>query len=83
MLVSADSESEADSEGLPTIVPSPFGSAPSPEPATLPERIRAAKRREGISQRELARRLGVDESTVQAWEAGTVRRRYRAAHEAL
>jgi hypothetical protein len=32
---------------------------------------------QGISQEELARRLGVDPSTVIAWEAVTVRKPYR------
>lgn len=49
-----------------------LGYDPSPEPVTLGERIQAARRRQGISQRELARRLGIDPSTVTAWEAGTV-----------
>lgn len=45
-----------------------LGYDPSPEPKSLAERIRAARRREGISQEELARYLGLDESTVRAWE---------------
>jgi transcriptional regulator with XRE-family HTH domain len=53
-----------------------LGYDPAPADSTVPlgERLRAARRREGFSQRELARRLGLDPTTVQAWEAGTVRR---------
>jgi transcriptional regulator with XRE-family HTH domain len=51
-----------------------LGYDPTPEPTSLPERILAARRREGISQKELARKLGLDSSTVAAWEAGTVRK---------
>ena len=53
-----------------------LGYDPSPPSVSLAERIQAARWREGISQRELARKLGLDPSTVQAWEAGQVRRRY-------
>jgi transcriptional regulator with XRE-family HTH domain len=53
-----------------------LGYDPSPVPVSLPDRIRAARRRKGISQLELARRLGLDPTTVQAWEGGTVRRPY-------
>ncbi|HEY0003892.1 MAG TPA: helix-turn-helix domain-containing protein [Pyrinomonadaceae bacterium] len=51
-----------------------LGYDPSPEAQTLPERIREVREREGLSQRELAERLGVAPSTVKAWEADTVRR---------
>jgi transcriptional regulator with XRE-family HTH domain len=53
-----------------------LGYDPSPAPVSLPDRIRAARRRQGISQRELARRLGLDPVTVWAWEAGRVQRLY-------
>src|SRR5262249_16941851 len=49
-----------------------LGYDPSPAPVSMPDRIRAARRRAGISQRELARRLGLDPATVWAWEAGAV-----------
>jgi transcriptional regulator with XRE-family HTH domain len=49
-----------------------LGYDPSPAPVSLPDRIRAARRRQGISQRELARCLGLDPATVWAWEAGAV-----------
>jgi transcriptional regulator with XRE-family HTH domain len=53
-----------------------LGYDPSPEPKTLGERIQATRYRQGISQRELARRLGIDPSTITAWEAGTVEKPY-------
>jgi transcriptional regulator with XRE-family HTH domain len=53
-----------------------LGYDPSPAPASLPDRIRAARRRQGISQGELARRLGLDPGTVGAWETGAVERPY-------
>ena len=37
---------------------------------SLPERLRAARRRAGLTQAELARRLGLDEGTVVDLEAG-------------
>ena len=49
-----------------------MGYDPSPAPVSLPDRIRAARRRQGISQEELAHCLGLDPSTVGTWEAGTV-----------
>lgn len=51
-----------------------LGYDPSPQAQTLSERILEARQREGISQRELAERLGIAPSTVKAWEADTVRR---------
>jgi transcriptional regulator with XRE-family HTH domain len=53
-----------------------LGYDPRPKPEPLGERIRWAREREGLSQRELARKLGLDPATVHAWEAGTVRKRY-------
>jgi transcriptional regulator with XRE-family HTH domain len=43
---------------------------PFPEPATLSERLRLYRKLNGISRRELACRLGVDETTVWRWEVG-------------
>ncbi|MEO6191592.1 MAG: helix-turn-helix transcriptional regulator [Thermoanaerobaculia bacterium] len=60
---------------LPAIL-SYLGYDPRPEPKTLAERIQATRHRQGISQRELARRLGLDPSTITAWEAGTVEKPY-------
>ncbi len=53
-----------------------LGYDPSPVPASLPDRIRAARRRQGISQEELAHRLGLDPSTVGTWETGAVVKPY-------
>ncbi len=53
-----------------------LGYDPSPEPTTLGERIRTTRRRDGLSQRALAERLGIDYTTVQAWEEGTVQRKF-------
>jgi len=53
-----------------------LGYDPVPEVTTLPDRILAARRALGISQKELARRLGVDPKTVRKWEHGHIERRY-------
>jgi len=55
-----------------------LGYDPSPEPETLPERIRRAREREGISQEALAGKLGLNVSTVTAWEGGRVRKLFPA-----
>jgi transcriptional regulator with XRE-family HTH domain len=49
---------------------------PNPTPKTLGEQIAAARRRDGLTQRELAQKLGVDPTTVQAWEAGRLTKPY-------
>jgi transcriptional regulator with XRE-family HTH domain len=51
-----------------------LGYDPSPEPASLGERIQAARRREGLSQKELARKLRLDPATIWRWETGDVRK---------
>lgn len=43
---------------------------PYPEPWTIAQRLKAIRRLQGWSQRELARRMGVDPSAVRDWEAG-------------
>jgi transcriptional regulator with XRE-family HTH domain len=53
-----------------------LGYDPFPAPQTLGERVRATRRRQGLSHRELAARLGLDPSTVEAWENNQVRRPY-------
>lgn len=51
-----------------------LGYDPSPEPETLPERIQRARERQGLSQAGLALKLGLNVSTVTAWESGRVRK---------
>jgi transcriptional regulator with XRE-family HTH domain len=53
-----------------------LGYDPRPEPATLGGQINAAREAAGLSERELARRLGLDPGTVAAWERDEVRRPY-------
>jgi transcriptional regulator with XRE-family HTH domain len=40
------------------------------EPKNLGQRIAAFRRLRGLTQKELARRLGVDPSTIASWERG-------------
>lgn len=47
-----------------------LGYNPFPPAHTLPERLAAARKMLGLSQRNLAESLGVDPGTLQAWEAG-------------
>jgi len=47
-----------------------LGVDPEPPSHSLAERLRAARRRAGLTQAELARRLGLDEGTVVDFEAG-------------
>jgi DNA-binding transcriptional regulator YiaG len=58
-----------------------LGYDPYPASTSLPERILAARRRQGICRRELARRLGLDKETLARWERGT--RRPRGKYHAL
>jgi DNA-binding XRE family transcriptional regulator len=53
-----------------------LGYDPRPAPATLGGQIRAAREAAGLSERELARRLGLDPGTLAAWERDEVRRPY-------
>jgi len=52
-----------------------------PEPSTPGQRIKAAREAAGLSQAELAKRVGVGPTTVSRWEAGLrgVGRHVRAA----
>jgi transcriptional regulator with XRE-family HTH domain len=59
-----------------------LGFDPEPPSHSLAERLRAARRRAGLTQAELARRLGLDEGTVVQMEAGR-RRHGRRAVEAV
>ena len=53
-----------------------LGYDPRPEPASFGGRIRAAREATGLSERELARRLGLDPGTLAAWERDEIRRPY-------
>ena len=61
-----------------------LGYDPRPAADTFGARVRAAREAEGLSERELARQLGLDPATVGAWERDAVRRpfpRIRAIFE--
>jgi hypothetical protein len=68
----ANCENDATASAIrfaPRIVEFP-GYDPYPAPTSLRDRLLAARRRQGISRRELARRLGLDEETLARWERG-------------
>lgn len=62
-----------------------LGYNPEPEGTTLGERVARRRRELGLSQEELAFRLGTDEGSLQAWEAGDTQpnTRSRALMEAF
>jgi DNA-binding XRE family transcriptional regulator len=47
-----------------------LGYDPFPSPTSLPERIASHRRRLGLSLREAARKIGVDQGTFLRWERG-------------
>jgi transcriptional regulator with XRE-family HTH domain len=47
-----------------------LGYNPLPAASSLPERLAAARRALGLSQRKMAAKLGVDPATLLGWEAG-------------
>jgi DNA-binding XRE family transcriptional regulator len=47
-----------------------LGYDPLPLANSLPERLVAARKRLGLSQRKMAVKLGVDPATLMGWEAG-------------
>ena len=47
-----------------------LGYDPLPSANSLPERLVAARRGLGLSQRKMAEKLGVDPATIKNWEAG-------------
>jgi transcriptional regulator with XRE-family HTH domain len=47
-----------------------LGYDPLPSSNSLPERLAAARRALGLSQRKMAEKLGVDPATIKNWEAG-------------
>ena len=51
-----------------------LGYDPRQETGQLGERIRALRERQGLSQVALAEKLGLNASTVNAWECGRVRK---------
>lgn len=60
-----------------------LGYDPTPEVTSLPQRLKAARRRLGISQRVLARRFGMDTKTIRDWELGRISRRTRRVERVL
>lgn len=60
-----------------------LGHDPNPVPQSLAERIRAARQLSGLSQKALALRLGLDPSTLRAWEAGRGESGHGQVREAL
>ena len=58
-----------------------LGYVPYREPTNLAERLIFYRRLNGISRRELAHRLGADETTVWRWEAGRGRPSFRFQRE--
>jgi transcriptional regulator with XRE-family HTH domain len=47
-----------------------LGYDPAPPASTLPDRLVAVRRKLGLTQRKMAKRLGIDPGTLQSWEAG-------------
>jgi transcriptional regulator with XRE-family HTH domain len=47
-----------------------LGYDPLPSANSLPERLAAARRALGLSQRKMAEKLGVDPATIKNWESG-------------
>jgi transcriptional regulator with XRE-family HTH domain len=47
-----------------------LGYDPAPPASTFPERIAAARKAHGLSQRKMAEKMGVDPTTLRGWEAG-------------
>ena len=47
-----------------------LGYDPYPEPIELSQRLFSARRSQGLSIRELAKRLGMDPETLRRWERG-------------
>jgi transcriptional regulator with XRE-family HTH domain len=56
-----------------------LGYDPLPAASAFPERLVAARKVLGLSQRKMAEKLGVDPATIQEWEAG----RHRPAKKSL
>jgi DNA-binding transcriptional regulator YiaG len=56
-----------------------LGYDPLPQPTDLKERIILFRTRQGLSQDEFARRLGIDPTTLVSWETG----RHRPSRKSL
>jgi DNA-binding XRE family transcriptional regulator len=67
---------------IPAII-SFLGYDPASSSSSFPERLAAARRSLGHSQRKLASRLGVDAATVQGWEAGKHRPSAARLHKVM
>jgi transcriptional regulator with XRE-family HTH domain len=55
-----------------------LGYDPRQETGQFGDRIRMLRERQGLTQKALAERLGLNDSTVTAWERGRVRRPFPA-----
>jgi len=51
-----------------------LGYNPLPQPASEPEKLVVARRALGLTQKAMARKLGVDPTTLARWERGKSRR---------
>jgi transcriptional regulator with XRE-family HTH domain len=62
-------ESSPETHFIPAVIEF-LGYDPLPPPSSLPERLASRRRVLGLSQREMAERMGVDPDTLRGWEAG-------------
>ena len=62
-------ESSPETRFVPAIIQF-LGYDPLPPGNSLPERLASRRRVLGLSQRKMAKRMGVDPDTLQGWEAG-------------
>jgi transcriptional regulator with XRE-family HTH domain len=62
-------ESSPETHFIPAIIRF-LGYDPLPPGSSLPERLAAARKKLGLSQRKMAGMLGVDPATVKGWESG-------------
>ena len=60
-----------------------LGYDPNPAPSSFSERLRVARKAAGLSQKALALGLGLDPSTVRAWESGRVGAGHERVREVL
>jgi hypothetical protein len=62
-------ESSPETHFIPAIIKF-LGYDPLPPASSLPERLPTRHRVLGLSQREMADRMGIDSATLRGWEAG-------------